>query len=47
VVCGLVFGTLYAGAMIPMAHPNKSVATLGVFLARFGLEFVICNIRLP
>jgi hypothetical protein len=30
-----------------MPHPNKSVAMLAAVLARFGLGFVICNIRLP
>ncbi len=47
VVCGLIFGALDAGAMIPMPHPNKGMAMLGAFIARFGLGFVICNIRLP
>ncbi len=47
VLCGLIFGAVDAALMIPMSFPNKRAAMLGTFLARFGLGFVICNIRLP
>ncbi len=47
VLCGLIFGAVDAALMIPMSFPDKRAAMLGAFLARFGLGFVICNIRLP
>ena len=46
-ICGLVFGAVDVAMMIPMNHPNKGTAMLGAFIARFGLGFVICNVRLP
>jgi hypothetical protein len=33
--------------MIPLSFPDKRAAMLGAFIARFGLGFVICSIRLP
>jgi len=47
VLCGLVFGGLDTALMIPLSFPDKRAAMLGAFIARFGLGFVICNIRLP
>ncbi|MGB0036748.1 MAG: hypothetical protein WBP79_14855 [Candidatus Acidiferrales bacterium] len=47
VICGLGFGAVDVAMMIPMSHPNKQTAMLGAFIARFGLGFVICTIRLP
>jgi hypothetical protein len=47
VICGLVFGILDAAMMIPLTFPDKRAAMLGAFIARFGLGFVICNIKLP
>jgi len=47
VICGLVFGGLDTALMIPLSFPDKRAAMLGAFIARFGLGFVICNIRLP
>jgi hypothetical protein len=47
VLCGLIFGGIDVAMMIPMNHPDKRTAMLGAFLARFGLGFVICNVRLP
>jgi hypothetical protein len=47
VLCGLVFGGLDTALMIPLSFPDKRTAMLGAFIARFGLGFVICNIRLP
>jgi hypothetical protein len=46
VLCGLIFGGVDVAVMIPMNHPDKRTAMLGAFLARFGLGFVICNVRL-
>jgi hypothetical protein len=47
VLCGLIFGGVDVAMMIPMNHPDKRTAMLGAFFARFGLGFVICNVRLP
>ena len=47
VLCGLVFGGFDTALMIPLSFPDKRAAMLGAFIARFGLGFVICNIRLP
>ncbi len=47
VICGLIFGGLDVAAMIPLSFPDKRAALLGAFIARFGLGFVICNIKLP
>jgi hypothetical protein len=47
VLCGLTFGGLDTALMIPLSFPDKRAAMLGAFIARFGLGFVICNIKLP
>ena len=47
VICGLVFGGLDAAMMIPLSFPDKRATLLGAFIARFGLGFVICNVKLP
>ena len=47
ILCGLVFGGLDTAMMIPLSFQDKRAAMLGAFIARFGLGFVICNIRLP
>ena len=47
VICGLIFGGKDAAFMIPLSFPDKRAAMLGAFLARLGLGFVICNVRLP
>ncbi len=47
ILCGLIFGAVDAGMMIPLSFPDKGAAILGAFIARFALGFVICNIRLP
>jgi hypothetical protein len=47
ILCGLIFGGLDTAMMIPLSFPDKRAAMLGAFIARFGLGFVICNIRLP
>ena len=47
ILCGLIFGGLDTALMIPLTFPDKRAAILGAFIARFGLGFVICNIRLP
>ena len=47
ILCGLIFGAIDTALMIPLSFPDKRAAMLGAFIARFGLGFVICNIRLP
>jgi len=47
ILCGLIFGGIDTALMIPLSFPEKRAAMLGAFIARFGLGFVICNIRLP
>src|SRR3984957_1798383 len=47
VICGPIFGGLDTALMTPLSFPDKRAAMLGAFIARFGLGFVICNIRLP
>jgi hypothetical protein len=47
VICGLIFGGLDSAMMIPLSFPDKRAALLGAFIARFGLGFVICNVKLP
>ena len=45
-VCGLVFGALAAGSMIPLEFPDKRAALLGAFINRFSIGFVIGAVRL-
>lgn len=47
IICGLLFGGFDAAMMLPMSYPDKRATILGAFIARFGIGFVICNIRLP
>jgi hypothetical protein len=46
VICGLIFGGMDSAFMIPLSSPERA-AMLGGFLARIGLGFVICGVRLP
>src|SRR3954452_4089735 len=47
VVCGLVFGAIDIGIMLPMSFPDKRAAIKAAFIARFGIGFVIGAARLP
>ena len=47
VVCGLVFGGLSAGMMLPMEFPDKRAALAGAFLNRFAIGVVIGCVQLP
>jgi hypothetical protein len=47
VVCGLVFGAIDIGIMMPMSFPNKRAAITAAFIARFGVGFAIGAARLP
>lgn len=46
-ICGLVFGAIDVGIMLPMAFPDKRAAITAAFIARFGIGFVIGAARLP
>ena len=47
VICGLVFGAIDIGIMLPMSFPVKKAAITAAFIARFGIGFVIGAARLP
>jgi hypothetical protein len=46
-ICGLVFGLVAAGAMLPMSFPNKTAAISAAFINRFAIGFLIGAARLP
>lgn len=46
VVCGLVFGVIDIGIMLPMSFPDKRAAITAAFIARFGIGFAIGAARL-
>lgn len=46
-VCGLVFGIIDIGIMLPMSFPDKRAAITAAFIARFGIGFAIGAARLP
>jgi len=47
VICGLVFGAIDIGVMLPMSFPDKKAAITAAFIARFGIGFVIGAVQLP
>jgi hypothetical protein len=47
VICGLVFGAVDIGIMLPMTFPDKRAAITAAFVARFAIGFVIGAARLP
>jgi hypothetical protein len=47
VVCGLLFGIIDIGIMLPMSFPDKRAAITAAFIARFGIGFAIGAARLP
>src|SRR5206468_9182355 len=47
VICGLVFGAIDTGIMLPMSFPDKTAAITAAFIARFGIGLVIGAVRLP
>ena len=47
VICGLVFGAIDIGIMLPMTFPDKKAAITAAFIARFGIGFAIGAARLP
>src|SRR6478672_10053198 len=46
-LCGLAFGAIDVGIMLPMSFPDKRAAITAAFIARFGIGFVIGAVRLP
>lgn len=47
VICGLAFGVIDVGIMMPMSFPDKRAAITAAFIARFGIGFAIGAARLP
>src|SRR5215208_6027622 len=47
VICGLVFGGIAAGIMIPMKFDDKRAAMTGAFINRFAIGFAIGASSLP
>jgi hypothetical protein len=46
VVCGLIFGVIDIGIMLPMTFPDKRAAITAAFIARFGIGFAIGAARI-
>jgi len=46
-ICGVGFGLLSVGMMLPMKFTDKTSALLGAFINRFSIGFVIGAIVLP
>ena len=46
-ICGLVFGGIAAGMMIPMKFEDKRAAITGAFINRFAIGFAIGASNLP
>jgi hypothetical protein len=40
-ICGVVFGALAAGSMLPLSFPDKRAALLGAFLNRLVIGLLI------
>ena len=47
VLLGLVIGIADVVLMLPLSFPDKRVALLGAFCARFALGFFAATVRLP
>jgi len=47
IICGLIFGAIDVGIMLPMSFADKRSAIIAAFIARFGIGFVIGAARLP
>jgi hypothetical protein len=45
-ICGVIFGLIAVGMMLPMSFPDKTAALAGAFLNRFAIGFVIGAARL-
>ena len=47
IVCGVVFGAVSVGTMIPLNLEDKRTAMAGAFVNRFSIGFVIGATNLP
>ena len=47
VVCGLVFGALSVGLMLPLPFPDKKTPLLGAFFDRFGIGVLTALVSVP
>jgi len=47
IICGLVFGAIAAGIMLPMKFEDKRAALTGAFINRFAIGFAIGASGLP
>jgi len=47
VICGLIFGGIAAGIMIPMKFEDKRAAIMGAFINRFAVGFATGASDLP
>lgn len=47
IICGLVFGGIAAGIMIPMKFDDKRAAIMGASINRFAIGFAIGASNLP
>lgn len=46
-ICGIVFGLIDIGLMLPMSFPDKRTALMGAFASRLAIGFVIGCVQLP
>ncbi len=46
-ICGIIFGFVSVGTMVPLPLPDKKRAMAGAFVGRFGVGFVIGASDLP
>jgi hypothetical protein len=46
-VCGIAFGALAVGLMLPLEFPDKRRALLAAFASRFAIGFLVPNLHLP
>jgi hypothetical protein len=45
VICGLVFGAVDIGVMLPMSFPDKRAAITVAFIVRFGIGGTVAGYR--
>jgi predicted neutral ceramidase superfamily lipid hydrolase len=46
-ICGVGFGAVAVGLMLPMTFPNKRTALIAAFASRFAIGFLIPLVALP
>jgi hypothetical protein len=45
--CGIAFGALAVGLMLPLEFPDKRRALLAAFASRFAIGFLVPSLHLP